>query len=65
MLGLSSLSGISAASTSLSESVDLEIIEQIIDRAPRGATSWPQVYRAYGEALEEKCVTMREGQGDC
>lgn len=55
----SSLSGISGASSSLNESVDLDVIEQIIERAPRNATSWPQVYRTYGEVLEEKWIYFR------
>lgn len=53
MLGPHSLSGVSGTSTSWNASIDLGIIEQIIERAPRTATSWPQVYNAYGEVLEE------------
>jgi len=54
MLALSTLSGLSYASSSLSQDVDLEIVEEIIQRAPRSATTFPLVYRAYGEVLEEK-----------
>jgi protein SFI1 len=54
MLPATTFSTISGASTSLSGDVEFEIVEQIIERAPRSATCWPQVYRAYGEVLEEK-----------
>jgi protein SFI1 len=54
MLGLSSLSGLSLGSTAVSQDVDLELVEEIITRAPRSATTFPSVYRAYGEVLEEK-----------
>ena len=54
MLALSTLSGLSHASSSLLQDVDLEIVEEIIQRAPRSATTFPLVYRAYGEVLEEK-----------
>ncbi|CAD6580193.1 MAG: hypothetical protein TREMPRED_002685 [Tremellales sp. Tagirdzhanova-0007] len=53
-----SVSVISGLSTSFSESVDFEIIERIIDRAPRSATSWPQVYRAYEDELEENGLSV-------
>ncbi|RSH91820.1 hypothetical protein EHS25_009190 [Saitozyma podzolica] len=53
MLAASSLSAISRASSSLTEAVDLDLIEEIIDRAPRAATTFPQVHRAYIEVLEE------------
>ena len=54
LLSASTLTSLGHSSTSISESVDLDLIEQIIDRAPRQATSFPLVYRAYGEVLEEK-----------
>jgi protein SFI1 len=54
MLALSSLSGLSHSSTGLSQDVDLDLVERIIERAPRSATTFPLVYRAYGEVLEEK-----------
>jgi protein SFI1 len=54
MLGLSTLSGLSYVSSSLSPDVDLNLVEEIILRAPRSATTFPLVYRAYGEVLEEK-----------
>ena len=54
MLAVSSLSGISQASSSLSDSLDIDLVEEIIDRAPRSATSFPLVYKAYGEVLEEQ-----------
>jgi protein SFI1 len=54
MLALSTLSGLSYASASLSQDVDLELVEEIIQRAPRSAATFPLVYRAYREVLEEK-----------
>lgn len=54
MLAASSPSAISRASSSLTEAVDLDLIEEIIDRAPRAATTFPQVHRAYIEVLEEQ-----------
>jgi hypothetical protein len=48
----------SRASSTWSENVDLELVEQIIERAPRSATSFPLVYRAYGEVLEEQWVVF-------
>jgi protein SFI1 len=54
MLALSSLSGLSLRSSGVSQDVDLELVEQIIHRSPRSATTFPSVYRAYGEVLEEK-----------
>ncbi|KAL7418488.1 hypothetical protein Q5752_006946 [Cryptotrichosporon argae] len=54
-MALSALRGYSLSSSlsSASEAVDIGIAAEIIDRAPRAATSFPQVYRAYGEVLEE------------
>jgi hypothetical protein len=48
----------SRASSTWSENVDLELVEQIIERAPRSATSFPLVYRAYGEVLEAQWVAL-------
>lgn len=56
MLALSGLSGLSYSSAGLSQDVELELVEQIIDRAPRSATTFPLVYKSYGEVLEEKWV---------
>ena len=42
-------------STSLAASVDLEIIEEIIERH-RHATSFPQIFRPYTDVLQEQCV---------
>jgi protein SFI1 len=58
MLALSTLSGLSYASSSLSQDVDLELVEEIIQRAPRSATTFPLVYRAYGEVLEENGLSQ-------
>lgn len=49
----STLSALSA-STSLLEEVDLDLIEEIIERAPRSATSFPYIYRSYCQVLEEQ-----------
>jgi protein SFI1 len=54
MLGLSTLSGLSHGSSSISEDVDLDLVEEIIQRAPRSTKTFPSVYRAYCEVLEEK-----------
>lgn len=56
MLALSGLSGLSYSTSGLSQDVDLDLIEDIIGRAPRSATTFPLVYKAYGEVLEEKYV---------
>ena len=42
------------ASASILEEIDLEIVEEIIERAPRTATSFPLVYRAYSQVLDEQ-----------
>jgi protein SFI1 len=63
MLALSSLSGLSLGSSAVSQDVDLELVEEIIHRSPRSATTFPSVYRAYGEVLEEKYV-QRHHVGD-
>ena len=54
MLAFSGISGISQISSSVSQDVDLDLVEQIIESAPRSATTFPLVYRAYGEVLERK-----------
>lgn len=55
MLAVSALSGLShSTANSYSQDVDLDLVEEIIDRAPRSATTFPLVYKAYGEVLEEK-----------
>ena len=41
-------------SSSVLEGLDLDVLEEIIERAPRGATTFPLVYRAYGIVLEEQ-----------
>lgn len=41
-----------SVSISRSEEVDLELVQDIIDRAPRSATTFPQVYQAYGDVLQ-------------
>lgn len=73
MLGLSRLSGFSKESSSIVHDVDLELVEQIIERAPRSATTFPLVYKAYGEVLEARSVhchvstashTLPVGQAD-
>ena len=53
-LSASTLTALSNASSSLLDTVDLDLVEEIIQRAPRTATSFPLVYRAYGQVLEEK-----------
>ena len=55
-LAASTLSALSNASSSLSQSVDLEIVDEIINRAPRSATSFGFVYSAYNDVLEEQWV---------
>ena len=57
LLSVSSVSGLGHSSSSLSEDIDLRIVEEIIERAPRSATSFPLVYRAYGEVLDEHGLT--------
>lgn len=47
---------ISGISSSILEAVDFGIVEAIIDKSPRSATSFPSVYRAYGQVLQEQCV---------
>ena len=54
LLSASTISGFANESSSILEPVDLDLIEQIIERAPRSATSFPLVYRAYGEVLEDQ-----------
>jgi hypothetical protein len=54
MLAVSALSGLSYSTASFSQDVDLDIVDEIITRAPRNATAFPLVYKAYGEVLEEK-----------
>lgn len=53
LLSASTLSALSNSSSAL-EGIDLEVIEEIIERAPRSATTFPLVYRAYGIVLEEQ-----------
>lgn len=47
---------ISQATSGYSESVDLDVIDEIIQRAPRQATTFPLVYSAYLEVLQEQYV---------
>jgi protein SFI1 len=56
MLSASSFSAlsISQATSGYSESVDLDVVDEIIERAPREATTFPLVYRAYLEVLQEQ-----------
>ncbi|KAK4689851.1 protein SFI1, partial [Tremellales sp. Uapishka_1] len=54
MLGLSTSSRDSGASSSLTDNVDLELIEEIIERAPRTATSFGPVFRSYEEIFKER-----------
>lgn len=56
MLAFSGISEISQVSSGVSQDVDLDLVEQIIENAPRSATTFPLVYRAYGEVLEKKWV---------
>lgn len=58
MLAFSGLSGASQVSSGVSQDVDLDLVEQIINNAPRSATTFPLVYRAYGEILEQKYVSL-------
>ena len=51
---ISGLSGLSYGSSSVTDHVDLGIIDDIIERAPRSATTFPLVQRAYSEVLLEK-----------
>lgn len=56
MLGASSFSLLSqsVASSGYSESVELDIVDEIIERAPRSATAFPLVYKAYVSTLQDK-----------
>jgi protein SFI1 len=45
---------LSQATSGYSEEVDLEVIDEIIERAPREATTFPLVYRAYLQVLQEQ-----------
>ena len=58
MLGLTSLSGLSRDSSSIAQDVDLDLVEQMIEKAPRSATTFPLVYKAYGEVLEQRYVPI-------
>lgn len=51
-LGSSTSASISA---SLTDAVDLDVVDQILSRA-RDATSFAQVHDAYTFVLEDKCV---------
>lgn len=51
--GLNALS-LSQATSGYSESVDLEVVDEIIEHAPREATTFPLVYKAYIEVLQEQ-----------
>lgn len=53
MLTSSTLSRISQVSASYSENVDLGVVDSIIERA-RNATTFPEVYKAYVEVLEDQ-----------
>jgi protein SFI1 len=53
LLSTSTLSALSNSS-SLLDGVDVDIIEEIIERAPRSAATFPPIHRAYGLVLEEQ-----------
>jgi hypothetical protein len=53
MLGISTHSGRSGASSTWSQAVDLGIIDDIIAKS-NGATSFPLVYPAYEQVLKKK-----------
>jgi len=53
LLSTSTISALSSSS-SLLDGVDLDIVEEIIERAPRSATTFPPIHRAYGLVLEEQ-----------
>lgn len=59
MLSLSQ-SGMSHSfiSSGYSESVDLEVVDEIIERSPRSATAFPVVYKAYVSVLQDKYVPI-------
>ena len=59
MLSASSISGLSHSllSSGYSESVDLDLVDQIIESSPRDATTFPVVYKAYVTVLEDKYVS--------
>ena len=44
----------SQATSGYSQSVDLDVVDEIIHRAPREATTFPLVYKAYLEVLQEQ-----------
>ena len=56
MLSSTSLNALSLsqATSGHSESVDLEVVDEIIERTPREATTFPLVYKAYIEVLQEQ-----------
>ena len=56
LLSASTLSALSNSS-SLVEHIDLELVEEMIVRAPRSATSFPLIYKAYCQVLEEQYVS--------
>ncbi|WVF73053.1 hypothetical protein IAT40_007871 [Kwoniella sp. CBS 6097] len=56
MLTSSTSSGLTGDSTSLSATVDLEIVEEIFARG-RNATSFPQIFRPYTEILQEHGIS--------
>lgn len=56
MQATSSFSGTSNSliSSGYSESVDLDLVDEIIERSPRSATAFPVVYKSYVSALQDK-----------
>ncbi|ORY33494.1 Sfi1 spindle body protein-domain-containing protein [Naematelia encephala] len=58
MLRASTLSGLSSNSTTITDDVDLEVVQEIIERAPRSATTFPRVFEAYGQVLQEHGVSQ-------
>ncbi|RXK36991.1 hypothetical protein M231_05755 [Tremella mesenterica] len=57
LLTASTRSVFSNSTASVSEHVDLELVNRIIERAPRSATTFPLILRAYNEVLEDHGIT--------